>query len=81
MAPNSRNVARPRQGSLRRRRHRERVQRAYESGFIDGLRTALSCLGDRPGDISQTGAEGFIISVEQADEAQRDTTETTGEQA
>ena len=40
---------------------------AHESGLIDGLRLALSYLGDRPGDISQTGAEGFIIDVEQAD--------------
>lgn len=42
--------------------------RAWENGTIHGLRVALSYLGDRPGDISDTGAEGFITQVESADE-------------
>ena len=41
--------------------------RMHESGVIYGLRLALSYLGDRPGDISDTGAEGFISEVEAAD--------------
>jgi hypothetical protein len=40
---------------------------AYDNGVIWGMRLALSYLSDRPGDISQTGAEGFIGDVESAD--------------
>jgi hypothetical protein len=40
----------------------------YENGVVWGMRLALSYLSDRPGDISDTGAEGFISNVESADE-------------
>lgn len=39
----------------------------FESGEISGLRRALSMLSDRPGDISLTGAEGYILAVESSD--------------
>jgi hypothetical protein len=59
-----------RREALRQLPHREdsETTRLLDDGFIGGLRLALSYLGDRPGDISQTGAEGFIASVEHADE-------------
>ena len=42
-------------------------ERMHESGVIYGLTLALSHVqGDRPGDISSTGAEGFISNVESA---------------
>jgi hypothetical protein len=43
------------------------LSRRYEEGMLAGLRLALSYLGDRPGDISQTGAEGYLTDVEFAD--------------
>ena len=49
-----------------------RVSQARDEGVIAGLRLALSYLGDRPGDISDTGAEGFIVTVESADEYVRE---------
>ena len=52
--------------------------RAWENGAIQGLRLALSYLSDRPGDISDTGAEGFIMQVESADEM---AAEATAEEA
>ena len=44
------------------------VHRWSESGVITGLLRALSCLGDRPGDISDTGAGGYVTTVESADD-------------
>ena len=38
----------------------------HESGVVYGLELALSYLGDRPGDISLTGAGGYIDDVEHA---------------
>ena len=46
----------------------QRAARRYDHGVIDGLRRALSFVSDRPGDISDTGAEGFIQNVRSADE-------------
>lgn len=40
----------------------------HDSGVIDGMLRALAMLSDRPGDISQTGAGGFVDSVEMADQ-------------
>jgi hypothetical protein len=48
----------------------------YQNGFVAGLRLALSYLGERPGDISQTGAEGFIVQVESADRMLTEKAET-----
>jgi hypothetical protein len=42
--------------------------RWHENGVVWGMRLALSYYGPRPGDISDTGAEGFIRDVENADE-------------
>lgn len=40
----------------------------FASGQIDGMRRALAMLSGRPGDISQTGAEGYVSDVRFADE-------------
>lgn len=40
----------------------------HQSGVIDGMLRALAMLGDRPGDISRTGAGGFVDSVGMADQ-------------
>lgn len=40
----------------------------HDNGVIDGMLRALAMLSDRPGDISQTGAGGFVDSVEMADQ-------------
>ncbi len=52
---------------ISRRKTARRADR-YDNGMIAGMRLALSYLSDRPGDISQTGAEGYIIDVENADD-------------
>lgn len=46
----------------------QREHGTQESGLLEGMRLALSYLCDRPGDISQSGAEGFISAVEDADQ-------------
>jgi hypothetical protein len=44
------------------------VTTEHENGIAFGLLLALSYLGDRPGDISPAGAEGYLSQVGQADE-------------
>lgn len=44
------------------------VDGPHAQGMERGMILALSYLCDRPGDISQTGAEGFISDVQYADE-------------
>lgn len=53
--------------SFRARDESERVFRSRSDGIIQGLTLALSYLGDRPGDISITGARGYLNHVETAD--------------
>jgi hypothetical protein len=43
--------------------------RWFNSGEIYGMTRALSMLGDRPGDISSTGAGGLIDHIDLADQA------------
>lgn len=45
----------------------QRIEMAHQSGVISGMCIALSYLGDRPEDISDTGAEGFISAVADSD--------------
>jgi hypothetical protein len=53
---------------VRARDEHERVFRSHSDGIIQGLTLALSYLGGRPGDISITGARGYLNHVEVADQ-------------